>query len=160
MHVLGTMDAYNKYMYSIFWVKVFFPSFIKKSNELHRWHISCNSSCSKCTVERMMNSVFFFTSFTHIFAKVSVHSHYFYLSGFSSLICTALLLPQKSHQFDCKNPTRCHVLEICTMKRSEMKWPFEHMYIVHVDPLSGSRVRSVSILWVCFGGVVSWHGIK
>lgn len=75
----------------------------------------------------MMNSVFFFTSFTHIFAKVSVHSHYFCLSGFSSLICTALSLPQKSHQLDCKkNPTRCHVLEICTMKRSEMKWPFEH----------------------------------
>lgn len=135
MHVFRTMDANNTYMYSTFWVKAFFPlSFIKNQINYwiwnHRWQFPAISPCSKCTVERMMNSVFFFTSFTHIFAKVSVHSHYFCLSGFSSLICTALLLPQKSHQLDCKkNPTRCHVLEICTMKRSEMKWPFEHMYM-------------------------------
>lgn len=97
-----------------------------------------------------MNSVFFFTSFTHIFAKVSVHSHYFCLSGFSSLICTALLLPQKSHQLDCKKKTRHDVMFSKYARWNGRRWS-DPLSTCTCRPLIRVRVRSVSILYMFWG---------
>lgn len=98
----------------------------------------------------MMNSVFFFTSFTHIFAKVSVHSRYFCLSGFSSLICTALSLPQKSHQLDCKK--KPDTMSCSRNMHDETVGDEVTLWAhVHVDPLSGfgSGASRSCMFWGC-----------
>lgn len=101
---------------------------------------------------------FFFTSLTHILAKVSVHAQCFCRSGIYSLICTVLLVTQKSHQLDCKKKPRTYGLG--NMHEETVDYEVTPGAHEHVGPQSGlGSGGSPSCVNVLGCGFMAWHQV-
>lgn len=160
MHVFRTMDANNTYMYSTFWVKAFFPlSFIKNQINYwiwnHRWQFpAISSAVSVQYKEWWIQFSFSLLSLTSLLKYQCIHT---------TFVCQVFLL-WYARLFYC---LRNHISLIVKKTRHDVmfskyarwngrRWS-DPLSTCTCRPLIRVRVRSVSILWVCFEGVVSWH---